>query len=268
MEIMLPVSAVIVPPVAQEWADAGFRVTFTLSPGVTRALMPTRNGLVEFVAPAPAAAPAGPPPPPGLVQTESWGPLDAHIVRSPVPSASTSLVSSPHFASLSSASEGEAGGREVGGTGTPLNPSAVPWAPSSSPPLPPHHQQQQHQQQEASVPHFDTRVLLATITQQQQQPAEPLGRFTTPGRFEFSQGWFVATPEQRREMYREWRARGGRNLYGCTSPAVTGMNDVAAVEVELITTASSVNQQNAPKTEAEEAFMRRTASRGITVRRA
>lgn len=46
MTITLPALSVIVPPGAQKWADAGFRVSFAITGG-TMALMMTSNGLVE-----------------------------------------------------------------------------------------------------------------------------------------------------------------------------------------------------------------------------
>lgn len=47
-DITLPVWGLVVPPEAQQWEEAGFRVRFSLlGPGEPSALMTTRSGLVE-----------------------------------------------------------------------------------------------------------------------------------------------------------------------------------------------------------------------------
>ncbi|OJD31240.1 uncharacterized protein BKCO1_5100094 [Diplodia corticola] len=48
-EIILPVWGIIVPPVAQDWINAGFRVTFAPNPATVKTWMVTENGLVQVM---------------------------------------------------------------------------------------------------------------------------------------------------------------------------------------------------------------------------
>ncbi|KAL1637052.1 hypothetical protein SLS58_009492 [Diplodia intermedia] len=46
-DIVLPVWGILVPPVAQDWVNAGFRVSFATNPATVKVWMVTENGLVE-----------------------------------------------------------------------------------------------------------------------------------------------------------------------------------------------------------------------------
>ncbi|KAF4308655.1 hypothetical protein GTA08_BOTSDO04377 [Botryosphaeria dothidea] len=133
--ITLPVWGLVVPPEAQQWEEAGFRVRFSLlGLGEPSALMTTRSGLVEFVPSTASSEPSRPiiPAPPGLYEVEKWGPLDAYISREPAPSSSMVLDGSSHFGSLSSASDDRSDSTVTGdgaGVSTSLNPAAAAWSP-------------------------------------------------------------------------------------------------------------------------------------------
>ncbi|KAL0262819.1 hypothetical protein SLS55_001793 [Diplodia seriata] len=48
-DIVLPVWGILVPPVAQDWVNAGFRVSFATNPATVKVWMVTENGLVEVL---------------------------------------------------------------------------------------------------------------------------------------------------------------------------------------------------------------------------